>query len=209
MSERLDVLNSAGLPTGEVKARDQVHRDGDLHRTFHLWIVREGRSILLQRRSQSKDLEPGKLDVAVGGHFGAGETLTDVLREVKEELGFTVRLGELTYLCTTHAVREYEEMRDNELQETYLLMRDAPLESYTLNFDEVDVLYEVPLAGALALFRSGTPLAASGYDAYGRQNNALLVTEDLIEQARDEVVARLEQIQELLDPSPSTASPEG
>lgn len=201
MLERLDVLNPAGLPTGETKSREAVHRDGDLHRTFHLWIVREERSVLMQRRSQSKDLEPGKLDVAVGGHFGAGETLIDVLREVEEELGFSVSLGELEYLCTTHAQRDYEGLRDNELQETYLLRRDAPLEHYHLNPGEVDVLYELPLAGAIALFRRGTPLAVPGYDAYGRQNNALLVTNDLIEQARDEVVARLEQITDLIGAS--------
>ncbi len=209
MPEVLDVLNPAGLPTGEVKARDEVHRNGDLHRTFHLWIVREGRNVLLQRRSPLKDLEPGKLDVAVGGHFGAGETLADVLREVEEELGVTVRLGELTYLCTTHALREYEGIRDNELQETYLLRRDVPLESYTLAQDEVDVLYEVPIVGALELFGNGTPLAAAGYDAYGRQNNALLIVDDLIEQARAEVIARLEQIQGLLHPTSSTALPKG
>lgn len=205
MSERLDVLNPAGLPTGEQKARDEVHRDGDLHRTFHLWIVREGRNVLMQRRSQSKDLEPGKLDVAVGGHFGAGEALPDVLREVEEELGFRVSLGELEYLCTFHALREYEGLRDNELQETYLLRRDAPLESYTLNLNEVDVLYELPLEGALGLFRNGTPLAAPGYDAYGRQNNALLVADDLIEQARDEVVQRLLQIKALIGSTEATS----
>lgn len=198
MNEVLDVLNPLGYPTGQAKPRADVHRDGDLHRTFHLWLVREGRYVLLQRRAAGKDLEAGKLDVAVGGHFGAGETLNDVLRETEEELGFTVRAGELEYLGTTHALREYPDVRDNELQEAYLLRRDDPLESYSLNPDEVEVLYEVPLTGALALFEHGTPLAAAGYDAYQRQNNALLIEADLIEAAREEVAARLRQIGELL-----------
>lgn len=195
MSERLDVLNAAGLPTGETKARDAVHRDGDLHRTFHLWLLKDGRSVLLQRRALGKDLEPGKLDVAVGGHFGAGETLPDVLRETREELGFEVSLHELVYLGTTHARREYPDVTDNELQETYLLVRDAPLEGYRLNREEVEVLYELPLEGALALFEHGTPLAAAGFDAYGRHNNALLIADDLIEPARREVALRLKQLQ--------------
>ena len=199
------MLNAAGLPTGATKARDAVHRDGDLHRTFHLWLLKDGHvkdrhikdrhSVLMQRRAQGKDLEPGKLDVAVGGHFGAGETLLDVLRETREELGFEVSLRELVYLGTTHARREYPGVSDHELQETYLLVRDAPLESYRLNREEVEVLYELPLAGALALFGHGAPLAAAGFDAYGRQNNALLIAADLIESARAEVVLRLEQIQ--------------
>lgn len=203
MSEPLDVLNAAGLPTGQTKARDAVHRDGDLHRTLHLWILKDGCNILLQRRAPGKDLEPGKLDVAVGGHFGAGETLPDVLRETREELGFDVLPRELSYLGTTRTCRTYPDVTgpdvtDNELQETYLLLRDAPLESYRLNSAEVEVLYELPLDGALALFRHGTPLAVAGFDAYGRHNNALLIDADLIKSARHEVVSRLEQIRKFV-----------
>ena len=191
------MLNAAGLPTGRTKERAAVHRDGDLHRTLHVWIVKDARSVLLQRRSASKDLEPGKLDVAVGGHFLAGETLPDALRETEEELGFRVGVSELTYLETSRVRRTYPELQDYELQESYLLRRDAPLKSYALNA-EVEVLYEVPLAGALALFKHGTPVAAAGFDAYGRENNALLIEADLIERARGEVVARLKQIMEIL-----------
>lgn len=198
MSELLDVLNVAGLPTGETKARAAVHQDGDLHRTLHVWIVKDARNVLLQRRAAGKDLEPGKLDVAVGGHFLAGEMLLEVLRETEEELGFSVRLGELTYLETNRVRRVYPGMQDHELQESYLLRRDAPLTSYALNPEEVEVLYEVPLDGAVALYERGTPVAAAGFDAYGRENNALLIEDDLIEQAREDVVARLRQIAELL-----------
>ena len=54
--ERLDVLAEDGNFTGETKIPAEVHRDGDWHCTFHLWIVRERRYVLLQRRSGSKDL---------------------------------------------------------------------------------------------------------------------------------------------------------
>ena len=195
VSELLDVLNAAGLPTGRTKRRDAVHQSGDLHRTLHVWLLKDRQNVLLQRRAMGKDLEPGKLDVAVGGHFSAGETLPDVLRETREELGFDVSPHELIYLGITRAQRRYPGAIDNELQETYLLLRDAPLESYRLAPDEVDVLYELPLAGAVALFEHGTPLAAAGFDAYGRQNNALLIAADLIEPARKEAATRLKQIQ--------------
>ena len=54
------MLDAAGLPTGRTKERAAVHRDGDLHRTLHVWLVKDARSVLLQRRAASKDLEPGK-----------------------------------------------------------------------------------------------------------------------------------------------------
>ena len=198
MSELLDVLNAAGLPTGRTKSRSAVHQSGDLHRTLHVWLLKDRQQVLLQRRAQSKALEPGKLDVAVGGHFRAGETLREVLRETREELGFDASPHELIYLGTTRAQRHYPDMIDHELQETYLLLRDAPLESYRLEPAEVDVLYELPLAGAIQLFEHGAPLAAAGYDAYGRHNNALLVAADLIEAARGETAVRLRQIQDWL-----------
>ncbi len=205
MTELLDVLNPSGLPTGEIKARAAVHRDGDLHRTLHLWLVRDGH-ILLQRRACGKDLEPGKLDVAVGGHFRSGETLLEALREAREELGVTVQAAELSYLGTFRATRRYPGVTDDELQESYLLRRDAPLTSYLLDPAEVDVLYELPLEAATALYEHGTPLAAAGFDAHGRRNNALLIADDLIEQARPAVVARLRQIQALLAEPQTLAS---
>src|SRR5215218_4884038 len=36
--ELFDVVTSGGEPTGIVKPRWQVHRDGDWHRSIHLWI---------------------------------------------------------------------------------------------------------------------------------------------------------------------------
>ncbi|HEX3722151.1 MAG TPA: NUDIX domain-containing protein, partial [Nitrolancea sp.] len=93
--ELFDVLNADGTPTGEVKRRADVHGDGDWHRAFHLWIVRRtetGRcEVLFQRRSSRKDTWPNRLDIAVGGHYGAGETIKDVVREIDEELGFQPR----------------------------------------------------------------------------------------------------------------------
>lgn len=39
--EWLDIVDENGEPTGVVKERSEVHRDGDLHRTAHVWIVRD------------------------------------------------------------------------------------------------------------------------------------------------------------------------
>lgn len=207
--ERLDVLDEQGVPTGEVKARALVHRDGDWHRSFHLWIVRDGRYVLLQRRSQHKDLEPDKIDVSVGGHFRSGETLLDVVREAEEELGVAVTPGDLDYLGTYKAERHYPEATDREFQETYVMHDDRPLEHYSPNAREVYVVYEIPIDRAIALYRDGAPVAAAGWDAYARRNNALLITADLIGQAREDMVERLEQLRrwaEAREAQPSESS---
>ena len=56
--EYFDICDERGLPTGEVVERSVAHREGILHRTAHVWIIKkvEGRwQVLLQKRSKDKD----------------------------------------------------------------------------------------------------------------------------------------------------------
>lgn len=197
--ELFDVLDEKGLPTGQSKRRAEVHRDGDWHRSFHLWIIKEGRYVLFQRRARNKDIEPFKLDVSVGGHFRSGETLPDVLREAKEEVGLVLRPSDVEYVETRQAVRQYSHALDREFQEVYVTRCDQALEDYFLDYREVYALHEIPLERAISLYRNGTPVAAAGWDAYQRHNNALLVSDDLISQAREDVIACLERLAQWLD----------
>ena len=91
--ELFDVLDAEGNLTGISKPRGEVHRDGDWHRGLHIWVYGfdpDGTPFMLfQRRSKTKDTWPGKLDVAVGGHYRAGESLAETLRETEEEIGLT------------------------------------------------------------------------------------------------------------------------
>lgn len=182
------MLDETGQPTGERKARSQVHQDGDWHRSIHIWVVNADGQTLFQRRAPGKLIEAGKIDVSVGGHFGAGEGLAQVMREVEEELGFLPTPDELTRLDSRKTERFYDDAIDREFQDVYALRRDAPLNTYQLDCAEVTVVYEVPIAGAIELFRDGTPLAVAGWDCQGRVNNALLHDGDLIHRARSETV---------------------
>ncbi len=200
--ELFDVLDELGIPTGETKARALVHRDGDWHRSFHLWIIKDSQHVLFQRRSHKKDLEPNKLDVTVGGHFAAGETLLEVVREVEEEIGLKVELKDLHYLETRQGERHYDNAVDREFVDVYALCCDQSLEQYFLRCDEVSVLYEVPLDKAIDLYQDGTFVAVYGYDCQQRTNNALLVADDLIQSSRLEVVQTLLKIKEWLEEQP-------
>ena len=69
-----------------------VHEDGSLHPTVHTWIVRSndksGYDLLLQKRSECKDSNPGCWDISSAGHVEAGHGyLESAIRELKEELG--------------------------------------------------------------------------------------------------------------------------
>ena len=89
--EYLDIVDENGCPTGEVISRDIAHRDGVLHRTAHVWVIREleGKTqILLQKRSMEKESFPSLYDTSSAGHIPAGaEPVESALRELGEELG--------------------------------------------------------------------------------------------------------------------------
>ena len=73
--EILDIVDDNGQPTGEVIDRVTAHREGILHRTSHVWLVRikDGRQqVLLQKRSEEKDSYPGCYDISSAGHIPAG-----------------------------------------------------------------------------------------------------------------------------------------
>ncbi len=102
--EYLDLLDEYGQPTGKTKERTLVHRDGDLHRTAHVWIARRDPGtnsiqLLMQKRSDRKDSYPGCYDISSAGHVPAGEGFTEsALRELKEELGISALPEQLRFL---------------------------------------------------------------------------------------------------------------
>ena len=153
------MLDAAGRQTGVAKRRGDVHRDGDWHGALHVWIGGVGPDdaafVLLQRRSQSKDTWPGALDVAVGGHLRAGETLAEAIREAEEEIGIAVTLDDVVRLGRRFAPGASG--TDNEVQEVFALRSDRPLAGYRLHPEEVDAIVSVPLDAAVELFEARRP----------------------------------------------------
>jgi len=194
--ELFDVLDDTGTPTGRAKRRAAVHRDGDWHRAFHLWVVHPDGYVLLQRRSREKDLAPGKVDVSVGGHLRAGEVWLHALREAEEEIGLEVGPADVEFLGTERSERCYPDGSiDREFQDVYVsLVLDRALHDYHLRCDEVLVLYEAPLARVIELYRDGRPLPVAGWDCQQRRNDALLVPGDLIAEGRAGTLASLERL---------------
>lgn len=67
----------------------KVMREGDLiHRACYILVFNRNREIFVQKRTMSKDVYPGYLDVATGGVVLAGESYElSAKRELAEELG--------------------------------------------------------------------------------------------------------------------------
>ena len=157
-AELFDVLCADGTPTGEVKRRDAVHRDGDWHRSIHVWIIGldpVGREfVTFQRRGRHKDTHPLRLDATVGGHYRAGERLAETLRETVEEIGRIVGEGELVSAGARYGVSEVDPIRDREIQDVFLVRDDRPLTALRPNPDELDALVRLDVERMIALFTS-------------------------------------------------------
>ncbi len=154
-NELFDVIDVHGVPTGVVKRRADVHRDGDWHRAIHVWIYGEdasGAFIVVQRRGLDKDTWPGAIDATAAGHLTAGETPEDAFREIEEELGITPDLNQLQHVGTrVIAGEEPPDRMDREHEEVYLCRDDRPLTGYRPNAVEVDAVLRIALSDWLRL----------------------------------------------------------
>ena len=144
--EYLDICDENGIPTGRTVPRETAHREGILHRTAHVWIVREKdgkHQILLQKRSMQKESFPGLYDTSSAGHIPAGEEpLPSALRELHEELGIKADPEQLEYAGSFRI--QYEKtfhgkpFRDNEYARVYVYCGAVDTESLKLQESEVD-----------------------------------------------------------------------
>lgn len=155
--ELFDVVHADGTPAGIRKPRAAVHRDGDWHRSVHVWVAGGSNTgdpwLMFQRRSLAKDTWPGFLDATVGGHFRAGESLAETLRETEEEIGMTVALADLRWLGTRVCANEAQSgIVDRELQEVFVREDNRPLTAFRPDPAELAELVRIPLAGVVSLF---------------------------------------------------------
>lgn len=107
--EWLPVVDEQGKILGKI-LRSQVHNGSlILHPVVHLHVMNPNKHLFLQKRPETKLIQPGKWDTAVGGHIAFGEDIkTSLQREAYEEIGlkdFSARpIG--TYVFESEIERE-------------------------------------------------------------------------------------------------------
>jgi isopentenyldiphosphate isomerase len=161
--ELFDVLNEDGSPAGYARPRGEVHRDGLWHRSLHIWVylvANDRTGVLFQRRSKTKDTWPAALDVTVGGHVRAGETISDTVREAAEEIGVALRPADLTKIGVRFASDRSAHWYDREVNDVFATRIELPLTDFRLHPEEVDGLVALDLDAAIALFGNAVPQVA-------------------------------------------------
>lgn len=98
MVELFDIVDDQDCVIGQA-SRSACHGNPALvHRVAHVLVFNSAGRVLLQKRSSSKDVQPGRWDTSVGGHLDPGEDYqAGALREMAEELGIVDQPLELMY----------------------------------------------------------------------------------------------------------------
>lgn len=90
MSELVDVVDDDDVVIDTVSRR-RMRSERLLHRAVSIAVFGSDGRLLVHRRADTKDIWPGRWDIAAGGVVSAGEGYDDAARrELEEELGVHV-----------------------------------------------------------------------------------------------------------------------
>lgn len=154
--EYIDVLDEKGNITGEVKLRKEVHKDGDYHRSAHVWVINSNGDILLQRRCATKDTYPNMLDISSAGHLVAGDdSISCAIRELKEELNLDAETESLIFLDTLVKNTRCETSINNEFADIYLYRTNKEIKDMKFQEEEISEILFVPYKKFKAMVKNG------------------------------------------------------
>lgn len=163
--------NEDGTAIG-VASRDEIHRKGLWHETFHCWIVEmadETPLIHLQLRSSDKKDFPDLLDISAAGHILAHETVEDGVREIGEELGVEAGFDELIPLGVIKDRLIVQNFIDNERCHVFLYKTEERLDNkYDFQPEEVAGMFKFDFWEFAALCRGAVESIESRGEVSGR-----------------------------------------
>jgi len=152
-NELIDIYDDNMRPIGTMM-RNEAEASGNWHKSIHCWVVRpaDGGYVLFQKRGRDKKLFPNTLDITAAGHYKAGETKENGVREILEELGIDIPFNSLLPLGVKHDVAAIGNVVNREFCDVYLLKRDEHPADYRLDPSEVEGLVEIKIDEGLRLF---------------------------------------------------------
>ena len=143
MDEYIDIVDEKCRPTGETALKSEIHKNGWLHNTVHVWFYTLEGYILLQQRSHRKKILPLLWDISVAGHVDAGESIESAaIRETKEEIGLEIHPNDLRKIATHFHAGTYFNgaIKDNEFHHIYITELKVSLEDLVPDPNEVEAL---------------------------------------------------------------------
>lgn len=150
--ELFDVVSPTGAPLGTA-TRDRVHAEGLWHQVFHCLLVRSDQPerVVLQRRRADARGFPSKVDLSATGHLASGESPSEGVRELNEELGVSVSGDALVPAGVRLLADDEGEGMNRERVHLFFLTDDRPLSAFALSSAEVSGILEATIEDLLSL----------------------------------------------------------
>lgn len=127
-NERVVIVDESNREVGTAP-RHEMRAKRLPHRATYIFVFDENGRLLVQRRTNTKDMYPGYFDLAAGGVVVAGETYDEsAVREAEEELG--IRDTPLTPYFGFY----YEDEKNRCFGKVYACTHEGP---FTLQPEEV------------------------------------------------------------------------
>lgn len=134
--ELVDIFDENNNFTNVKKMKSKAHSDGSWHRAVHVIIYNSKGEILLQLRAKDKLQYPDLWDISAAGHVTAGEEpIVSCMRELEEEIGFSVGAGDLQFFRVEKCCDELE--KNNEFGYIYFLKFEGDINSFQFRDGEV------------------------------------------------------------------------
>ena len=138
MDEMVDVLTETGKFTDNVEMKQLCHKKGLWHKAVAVFIINSKNQVLLQKRSKNKKMWPDMWDISAGGHVLAGEFgFQAIIREIKEELGLSVKKEEIIFIGCSTSINKKGDILNKHFNEYYVVTKDIDEKKLKLQKEEV------------------------------------------------------------------------
>lgn len=158
-NEKIVIVDHRNRKTG-VTTRAEMRRHNLIHRASYILVFNHQDELFLQKRTESKDIYPGRYDIAAGGVVLADETYEQSAeRELREELG----VGDVPLI--RHFDHFYYDADNQVWGRIFSCRHDGP---FVLQEEEVASGRFLSLATILAMMLSPTQFTPDGIEILPR-----------------------------------------
>jgi len=152
-----DLYNKDKEKLNKVISKEEKLKDGEYHKSVHIWIINDNDEFLIQRRSENKKHFPNMWSMTGGAVLSDEESTQACVREIKEELDIDVKTDDLVVIGTIN--------RPNSFVDIYLLKNNTTINDIKKQVDEVSEVAWVKKENIdmLLMEEKFTPSVLEGY----------------------------------------------
>ena len=119
--ELIDILDEEGNKTGKTATIEALHKNGKWHKVVGIIIYDQNKNILMQQRAIKEKSDPGKWDIAAAGYIGSHEKeLEGIKRELKEEIGLSLKEDEIKHFMSYKKEVENDTVNKKHLEDIFI-----------------------------------------------------------------------------------------